>query len=227
MVSTARDQPWLGRVPFHAQSTQSLNTLVDILEDLDGDNQWVLQQIVVDHAVENLDIAIVRTRGKQRVALVVCHRADGLSVVSQSLVGLGRQIQIEPAQTLIIRSNDQVVSCWVHIQRRNPLDTGHHRLDQLLALQVVLADISLGGDKEHGLGRVEHDALDGSLGLLEGLLSLVLGQLVDEDSRVVGVGCNSSKVVSLAVPGHLLDGLLEVDPDTDTLLKFGGCWLLP
>lgn len=113
------------------------------------------------------------------------------------------------------------------IQRRDPLDSRLHCLHQLLTLQVVLADITLGGNKEHGLGGVEHDALDSTLGLLEGLLSLVLSQLVNKDGRVVSVGGNSGEVVSLAMPCHLLHGLLKMNPDANALLKLGRRWLLP
>lgn len=82
--------------------TKGINTLVDILENLDGHNKGVLQQIIVDHAVENLNIAVISAGGKERVTLVVGDRANSLLMVSQGLVGLGRQIEIKPAETLVV-----------------------------------------------------------------------------------------------------------------------------
>lgn len=82
--------------------TKGIDTLVDVLEDLNGHNKRVLQQIVVNHAVENLDIAVIGTRGKEGVTLVVGDRPNSLLMVSQGLVGLGREIEIEPAETFVV-----------------------------------------------------------------------------------------------------------------------------
>ena len=52
---------------------------------LDGDDQGVLQQVVVDHPVADDDAVVVGARGEQRVSPVVSHRPDGVLVIPQYL----------------------------------------------------------------------------------------------------------------------------------------------
>lgn len=62
----------------------------------------------------------------------------------QGLVRLRTQVQVEPTQLLVITSDDQVVPARVNVHARDPLETRHERLEELLAHQVVQADVSLG-----------------------------------------------------------------------------------
>lgn len=116
---------------------------------------------------------------------MVVDRSDGSRLVPERLVRLAAQVEVEPAELLVVTSNDEVVSERVDVDRRQPLETRLERLDERLANKVVQSDVSLRDDEEVRFGRVEGDLLDGSLGLLERRLRLVLRQLVDEN-RLVG-----------------------------------------
>ena len=54
-------------------------------EELDGDNQGVLEKVVIHHAVADNDAVVVRAGGKQGVPPVVSHRPDSVLVISEHL----------------------------------------------------------------------------------------------------------------------------------------------
>lgn len=71
----------------------------------------------------------------------------------QGLVRLGAQIQVEPAELLVVTSDDQIVPERVDVQARDPLETRHQGLDELLADEIVQPDVSLG--LQDGQRRIE------------------------------------------------------------------------
>lgn len=73
----------------------------------------------------------------------------------QGLVRLGAQIQVEPAELLVVTSDDQVVPERVDVQARDPLETRHQGLDELLADEIVQPDVSLG--LQEGQRRIERN----------------------------------------------------------------------
>ena len=125
-------------------------------QDLDRHDERVLHQVVVDHAMEDVDGRVVRAAGEERVPAVVGHLAHCLPVVPQHLVRLGREVRVEPAQPAVVRADDQVVAHRVHVQRRHPLDARLQLLRQLLPHQVVHAHVALrlfaGGARGTGRG---------------------------------------------------------------------------
>ena len=86
---------------------------------------------------------IVRSRCKERVALVVCYGTDALAVMPQCLIGLGRQVQIEPKEPAVISSDEDVITAWMNGNGRDPLGTSHQFLGQFLFQQVVDSDVTL------------------------------------------------------------------------------------
>ena len=61
------------------------------LEDLEGDDEGILHEIVVDHPVEHVDCRVVTTRGKQREPFVVsytCQICQLVLVVYKTKEGL-------------------------------------------------------------------------------------------------------------------------------------------
>lgn len=75
----------------------------------------------------------------------------------QGLVRLGAQIQVEPAQLLVITSHDQVIPERMNVQARDPLETRHQGLDELLADEIVQADVSLGLQERSADGSQRHE----------------------------------------------------------------------
>ena len=54
-------------------------------EELDGDNQGVLEEVVIHHAVADNDAVVVRAGGKEWVPPVVGHRPNCVLVISEHL----------------------------------------------------------------------------------------------------------------------------------------------
>jgi len=79
--------------------------------------------------------------------------------VPKDLVGPGAEVEIEPAHTPVVRADDEVVASRVHRDARDPLDSGLEGLEETLALQIVDAHVTLGGQEEDGLRRMELDHL--------------------------------------------------------------------
>lgn len=58
MICTSTENPWLLRVEAKIEYTEIIDNLV-ALENLDWHNQGILHQIVVDHAVEDIDSTLI------------------------------------------------------------------------------------------------------------------------------------------------------------------------
>ena len=107
-------------MPVHVQNTELVNDLVS-LKHLDGDNGGVLQLIVRDLAMEDLKSAVVTGVSKERqAALVVLNLTNRLAVEPHRLVRTNGKVQVVPQETLVVRTNNQVITTGVDIKRRNP-----------------------------------------------------------------------------------------------------------
>jgi hypothetical protein len=58
MICTSTENPWLLRVEAKIEYTEIIDNLV-ALENLDWHNQGIFHQIVVDHAVEDIDSTLI------------------------------------------------------------------------------------------------------------------------------------------------------------------------
>ena len=186
---TCSENPWLVRMPDTGHGPklclrllQCLRWLV-CLEYLDWYDQGILQQIIVHHAVENIDRAIITSTREERVLpWMEIDLSNGLLVVLERFIGrISRHVHIEPAHLLVIGSNNEVVSLGVHGDGGYPLGTRSVLADDGLFLQVVLEDSGLGGCEEVWFGWMERDALDDSIRGREGLLGRCLTNGVNED----------------------------------------------
>ena len=201
-VRSTADQPWLLGMPSDVQHSQTLCYSVSA-QNLERDDERVLHQVGVDRCVEDLNRAVVTGRGEEGKCGVESNAAERAGVVSgcqlprpqtiyrrlsspQGLVWLGRQVQVEPAELLVVTSDQHVVSSRMNIQTTDPLHSRLQRLDQRLTCQVVQSDVSLRRSEEPRLERVERHALHGTASLLEWRLRSVSGELMDEDGFVRG-----------------------------------------
>lgn len=83
------------------QDSQGVYNFVT-LKDFNWYDECVFHQIVVDHSVENVNLAIIGTGGKQRVTGVELHLSNSLFVESEILVWFLGEIEIEPIESLIV-----------------------------------------------------------------------------------------------------------------------------
>ena len=87
------------------------------LEDLDGDDKRVLKQVIVDHAIEDVDSAVVTSTGEEwelRIR-VEGDLANGLVVILQCFIRrLTGHIHVEPEHFLVVGAQDEIVSFRVH-----------------------------------------------------------------------------------------------------------------
>ena len=89
-------------------------------------NKSILQEVIVDEAVENVDSAVIRGRSKQSIfgIGVEIDLSDGSFVISQGLVRrLPRHVHVKPEHLLVIGSQNEIVSFGVHRNRGNPFGT--------------------------------------------------------------------------------------------------------
>lgn len=123
-------------------------------KDLDGNNEGILHEIIVNHAVEDLEGTIITGRGKERLVPMVGDRSDSLLMISKGLVRLGGEVHIEPTSSPVICTDEDIITLRMDIHAGNPSYTRLKGLDELLLLQVVHAYITLGlGGYEEGKGR--------------------------------------------------------------------------
>lgn len=106
-----------------------------------------------------MDRTIVTRRCKEWLPVVVAHRPDGQAMVSQRLVRLHRQVEVEPAQPSIVTTKDKVVALGVDIDGRDVLRTCRQFFDQGLGVQVVHTDVRFGGHEEDWFAGVEGNGL--------------------------------------------------------------------
>ena len=52
---------------------------------LDGDDEGVLQEVIVDHAVGHGDVVVVAAGGKQGISSVELHISDCIGVIAENL----------------------------------------------------------------------------------------------------------------------------------------------
>lgn len=90
-VSTRREQPRLIRVPGAGHDADAVLDVVAV-QDLDGDDQRVLHQVVVDAPVEHVHLAVIGRRRKQRVPPMVPDTPDGARMVLERLERPRRQV---------------------------------------------------------------------------------------------------------------------------------------
>jgi len=141
-VGTAAEDPRLLGVELAVEDTEVVGDAV-AAEDLDGDDERVLEQVGVDHAVEDLDRGVVRARGEQGQMRVEVDLADRVRVVPQRTVRLAGELEVEPAQTFVVAAHDQVLAARMNRHARDPLAARHQLFHELLLEQVVHADVSL------------------------------------------------------------------------------------
>lgn len=154
-------------MPLNPQNTQTALDIV-ALEHLERHQQRVGHHVVVDGAVENVNITVVRSGAEQRqTTLVECCVPHGLFVVSQGLVGLITEVEIVPQKPFVERRQDHVITTGMNVQRRHPSSTGHKLLGHDLLGQIVNTHVSLGGNVQMRSEGMEHGVLHNTLGLIE------------------------------------------------------------
>ncbi len=140
------------------------------LENLDGHYKSILQQVIVDHAIEDVDGAVIRGRSEQGILriLVEANFTDRLVVILEGFVGsLATHIHVEPKNLLVICTKDEVISLWMHRDGRNPFSTRLILAHDRLLLQVVLKDCGLCSSEEMRLRWMERNALNDSISCRE------------------------------------------------------------
>jgi hypothetical protein len=80
MIGTGGENPGLSGMELTVKDSQVIGDFMSF-EDLQRDNEGVLHKVVVDHGVENVDGAVVGSRGEQRVFGVEVHGSHGPAVV--------------------------------------------------------------------------------------------------------------------------------------------------
>lgn len=128
-------------------------------EHLDRNYCGVFHQVAHHFAVEDLQGAVVAGISKERPRAVIFDGADGLGVESHRLVRSAREVHIMPQQAAVVRTNDQVVTARVDIERRDPARARLHHLDELLSLQVVATNHALRGHEKQRTRRMKMSCL--------------------------------------------------------------------
>jgi len=147
-------------------------------------NERVRHEIIVHPCVEYLYCPVIRRRREERVRRVEVERPNRLRMVPQILVRFVAQLQIEPAEFPVVPADNQVIARWVDVHGRDPFDSRHERLQQLLLGKVVHPHISLRCDEELWSGRMEEHHLDGPLDFLEGRLRMAPRYLMNPDAAL-------------------------------------------
>lgn len=83
------------------------------LQNLDWHDQGVLQEVVEDHAVEDIDATVVRAGGEEGVLLTEVYLANSLIMVLQVLIWSRPHVHVEPNYLLVIGTEDEVVPLGV------------------------------------------------------------------------------------------------------------------
>jgi hypothetical protein len=89
-------------------------------QDLDRDNQRVPHQVRIDHTMKDVNRPVIRCTSHERVPMMESHGTQGALVVFESLVRRMRQVQIKPNHATVKTPNNQVISTWMDIERRDP-----------------------------------------------------------------------------------------------------------
>ena len=154
-------------------------------------------QLLVHSGVEDVNRTIIGARAHERIIRMELDSANSLLVISQRFERSGGEIEIEPGESAIVRSDDDIVSGGMNIHRGDPLDSRLQLVDECLFDKVVDLHLSLRGDEEKRLrGGTEEHALHESLEFRHGDLRAALAELVDGDERGGGVAGVHADVVA-------------------------------
>lgn len=108
------EEPWLDGVELALRDSPREAT-----KDLDGDDGRVLHEVLEDLTMDNLDGTVIAGGGEEGMGTTVeGDGTDGLLMGLEDTVGLGGGIQIVPQGLCIVRTDNQMVTKWVHIQAR-------------------------------------------------------------------------------------------------------------
>ena len=143
------------------------------LQNFNRDHESILQQVIVDHAIEDIDSSVVTGARKQRELAIAVegHLPDGFIVVFERLVRtFTRHVHIKPQNFLIVGAQNEVVALRVHRYARNPLGARAVLADNGLLLKVVLEDCGLRSGEKVRFCRVERHTLHDAISRREGLL---------------------------------------------------------
>jgi hypothetical protein len=176
------------------------------INDFERDNEGGLEEIVRGTAMEHGNAGIVGTGGKEGEGGGKVDSADGFGVVAEDFVGFVTHVEIEPEGLLIVAADEKMIATGVNGQRGDPLTAGSEFLEETALDEIVNANVTLSGDEERRLGRMEGTCLDLQWRLAERCLGLGRTQLVDQQPASVGSGANSCKVVSFGVEDTFTDG---------------------
>lgn len=198
-IGTAAENPRLMGVEHEIKNTEVFSDLVTS-ENLERNDEGVGNEIVVGSSVENLDGSVIGSRSEEGVFGMETNRSYGVCVVSESLVRLSREVEVEPIDFLVVRAYDEVVTAGMDVERRNPLNARVEFLDKFLFYQVVNLDLTLSGNEEVRFRGVELDALHLLLRFRERRLCESFRDLMDEYWRVNGSRRYRREVVTLVMP---------------------------
>mmetsp|Transcript_40233 Transcript_40233/g.92496 ORF Transcript_40233/g.92496 Transcript_40233/m.92496 type:complete len:318 (+) Transcript_40233:191-1144(+) len=160
--------------------------------------------------IQHGERGIVRGCRKQGIsALMERGSAHSSVMVLQRLIWSGPEIQIEPHQASVIRSNGKVLAAWVHGQGTNPAGAAEQCLHRLLRNQVVHTDTPLVGDVEEWLRGAERASLNvacTTLRFCEGVHRLLLLQRMHYASirGRLRFRAHCGAVIALHMPAELL-----------------------
>ena len=171
------------------------------LENFNGNDHGVLQQIVINHPIENIDCSIVTTGSKQWISWWKLNVSDGLVVIFQTLVWLWTHINIKPHNFPIICSKNKIVTARMYRYTWDPFATRLILCDDRLFLQIVLENMHVCASKEVRLCWMERYRLNNTLWLSKWTSWICSAQAVDHDlTWCLNVVSQRGKIVSFAVP---------------------------
>jgi len=218
-IGSSSEEPGLVGMPFASHGSEfgwsNIFGDVSIFEHFDGSDQSVDKEIVVNHGVEDVQTAVIRSTGKERpFALMEGNISNSLIVILHVFVRLRAHIHIEPNDLFIVGSQNEIVSLGVDGNGGNPLRARLVFSDDRLFLKIILEHSLDCAGKEVRLGGVESHASHDTLSLGERLLGGGTLDRVDQDLtshlHVMGHG---REVVSLHVPDKLRDDVFEFHGD--------------
>ena len=103
------------------------------------------------------------------------HSSNSLAVIPECFVRSDGEVEIVPEETLVVRSDDEVISAGMHVEGRDPTCAGLDDFKELLLGKIVAADHALGCDEEDGFRGVELSVLGETSQLPERKLGEMFG----------------------------------------------------
>lgn len=95
-------------MPLGIQHSQPILNLMP-LEHLERDNKRVGKEVRVDGRMKDVDRPVVRGREEEGVDGGEGDGAEGARVVAEGLVGRGGEVEVMPDETLVVRTDNEVV----------------------------------------------------------------------------------------------------------------------